>query len=93
MSNIIDESKLKLSRGEKILLRAKVTPKSGLHKISGVLANDTVKIKLRSAPEHNKANLELIELLSEYFEVPHKNIEILSGHTGAIKNIQIHPGI
>ena len=72
-----------------ITFKAKITPNSGKHEISGFLANGTMKIKLKSAPEQGKANAELIKLLSEHFEVPSKNITIIKGQNSPLKTIVI----
>jgi len=74
---------------QKIILTVKVTPKSGRGEISKVLADGTLKIKLKSAPERGKANQELIRLLSDHFRVPQKNIRIIKGATSAFKKIEI----
>ncbi len=55
------------------------------------MADGTVKIKLKSAPENNKANQELIELLSDFFEVKEQHIMIISGATARLKLVEIHP--
>lgn len=73
-----------------ITLTIKVTPKSGKHEIAGIMANGRVKIKLKSAPEKGKANEELIELLSEYFGVPRKNIILKIGGKSKEKVVTIH---
>ena len=69
----------------------RVTTKSGKHEIADIMADGTVKIKLKSAPEKGKANEELIELLSDSFEIPRQNIKILTGETARTKLIEIHP--
>lgn len=73
-----------------ITLTIKVTPKSGKHEIAGIMANGNIKIKLKSAPEHGKANEELIELLSKYFGVPEKNIVLKIGKKSKGKVVTIH---
>lgn len=88
---MLTELKTRLKKGEKITLKVKVQPKSGKHEIGDILANGTVKIKLKSAPENNKANKELIELLSDFFEVRSPHIMILSGETSRLKTVEIHP--
>lgn len=92
---MLAELKKKLKLGQKILLRVKVTPKSGrqrAHKELGdPMADGTIKIKLKSAAEDGKANKELIELLSDFFEVKEQNIRILTGKTSRQKLVEIHP--
>jgi len=88
---MLTELKKKLKLGQKILLRVKVTPKSGHHEFGAMMADGTLKIKLKSAPEDGKANKELIELLSDFFEVKYQHIMILSGETSRQKLVEIHP--
>ena len=88
---MLTEAKNRLQQGQKIILRIRVTPKSGKHEIGKMLEDGTVKIKLKSAPEQNKANQELIELLSDFFEVSRRNIMIISGATASLKLVAIHP--
>lgn len=72
-----------------ITLKIKVTPKSGKHEIAGTLADGTIKVRLKAAPEQGKANEELIELLSEKYQVPRSHVTIISGHTSPTKFVSI----
>lgn len=47
------------------------------------------KVYLHSPPERDKANMELIETLSEYFGVSKGEIEIVSGLRSKKKKINI----
>lgn len=71
-----------------ITTKIKVTPKSkkpGVEVVS-VLDNVlTLKVKVSSPPEDGKANKEVIERLSDYFDVPKSKITIKSGHTSREK--------
>ncbi|HRY91291.1 MAG TPA: DUF167 domain-containing protein [Candidatus Gracilibacteria bacterium] len=73
-----------------VTFQAKITPKSGKHEISGIMANGTVKIKLKAAPEQGKANEELVELLADELNLSKKNITIIKGQTSPKKTIQIN---
>ena len=88
---MLEELKKTLQSGQKIELHLKVTPKSGKHEISSIMSDGTIKAKLKSTPENNKANIELIELLSEYFNIHHSKIIIISGETSRQKTIHIQP--
>jgi len=88
---MLTELKNKLHAGQKIHLKVRVTPKSGKHEISEIMKDGRIKIKLKSAPENNKANKELIELLSDFFEISRVHIMIISGITSRDKLIEIHP--
>ena len=46
-------------------------------------------IYLKEEPENNKANIELINLLSRYFGVPHARIKIKTGMTSQDKMIEM----
>lgn len=79
----------KLNINGKLYIKTKITPKSGRHEISGIMADGTVKIRLKSAPEQGKANEELVELLSEFFDIPENRIDITKGHTSPLKTVEI----
>ncbi len=88
---MLTELKNTLKKGKKITLRVRVVPKSGKHEFGDIMADGTIKVKLKSAPEKSKANQELIELLSDFFEVKYQHIMILSGETARLKLVEIHP--
>lgn len=52
----------------------------------------TLKAKITSAPEAGKANEHLIKLLSAFFQVPQKNIQIIKGHKSSRKSVKIGLG-
>jgi len=88
---MLTELKNKLQNGSKIFFKVRVVPKSGKHEIADIMADGTIKIKLKAVPEDGKANKELIELLSDFFEVKYQHIYIISGETARTKLIEIHP--
>lgn len=47
-------------------------------------------IKLKSLPKNNKANIELIKLLSKHFNVSQKNIKIKHGLTNKNKIVEVN---
>lgn len=75
-------------------LRIKVIPKSAKTEIVGILEDSektqTIKIRIKAAPEKGKANLELIKFLSKQLNVPKQNIIIISGKTDQLKLIKIN---
>jgi hypothetical protein len=89
MHNLIGTLKQELLQKKELVIKAKITPKSGRCEIAGALADGTIKIKLKSAPEQGKANEELIELLAEELGIPKRNMAIISGHTSPVKKILI----
>jgi uncharacterized protein (TIGR00251 family) len=71
-----------------MILKVKVIPRAKKAEIIE-LAKDFLKIKLSSPPIKNKANKELIELLSEYYHVSKKVIKIKQGIHSRDKLIEI----
>lgn len=71
-----------------IIIQVKIVPKSKCNEIIGY-ENDILKIRIKAAPEKNKANKELIYFLAKKLSIPQSNIIILSGETCRIKKIKI----
>jgi hypothetical protein len=71
-------------------LRVKVIPRSAKTEIAGEMADGTLKIRIAAPPEKGKANEELVRFLSAHFGV--KKVEIVSGHTAALKIIRLQEG-
>lgn len=69
-------------------IRVKVTPRSKISEIIE-LSKGCLKIKLTSPPIKNKANNELIELLSEYYGVNKSAIKIKRGVYSREKFIEV----
>ena len=67
-----------------------VKPKSKVDSISAN-ADGSFRIKIKAPPVDGKANEYLIEYLSEVFDLPKKNISIISGFTNSHKRINIVP--
>jgi hypothetical protein len=53
------------------------------------ISNNNYKINLKSKPENNKANLELIKILSKYFKVDISKIKIIKGKTSKNKIVDV----
>ena len=68
-------------------LRVKVIPRSAKTEIVGEMADGTLKIKIAAPPEKGKANDELVRFLAAHFGV--KRVEIISGHTAALKIVRL----
>ena len=71
-------------------LRVKVIPRSPKTEIVGKMADGTLKIRIAAPPEKNKANNELIRFLTAHYGV--KRVEIISGHTSALKMVLLFKG-
>ncbi|MBU5575418.1 MAG: DUF167 domain-containing protein [Nitrososphaerota archaeon] len=69
-----------------MILKIKVIPNSKIRKIE---KSDILKVYVNSQPEKGKANIEVIELLSDYFKIKKSDIKILSGFKSKNKIIEI----
>lgn len=54
---------------------------------------DTIKIRLKSQPHDGLANRELLEILSDFLNIPKSKIEIIKGLTSKNKIIKIKGNI
>lgn len=70
-----------------MIINIKAHPKSSQQKI--IIKDDLYHAYLHAVPEKGKANVELIQLLSQHFEIPKNTIKILSGSNSSHKKIQI----
>jgi len=64
-----------------------VKPNSRLDKIEKT--ENSYSIHIRAVPIENKANIAVIKLLSEYFDIPKSRITIISGLKSKRKIIEI----
>jgi uncharacterized protein (TIGR00251 family) len=67
-----------------VIIEVTVVPRSGRFSLS--LKDGQVRISLKSAPEQNKANLELVKGLSKALGRP---VRIVSGHKSKRKRLEI----
>ena len=67
-----------------MIIKVKVRPSSGKQEIKK--KDDFYNVRLKSPPENNKANLELINLLKKYFG---KEIRIKGGKSSRTKYLEI----
>ena len=54
------------------------------------LEDGTYLVSVKALPDKNKANVEIVNLLSEYFNVTKSQIEIKSGKTSSRKIVSIN---
>lgn len=77
-------------------LRIKVIPKSRKNEVTEIMTDDsgeeTIKIRIKAAPEKGRANAELIKFLSTELNVPKEKISIISGAASQLKLIRIIDG-
>lgn len=71
---------------EGVVLNVRAAPRSSRAGVDGVVG-DAVKVRIRAAPVDGKANKELIETLSDCFDLPKSAIEILGGDTSKTKRV------
>ena len=76
-----------------ILLKVKLNPKAKQNNIAGLLVdkdnNSILKINVTAAPENNKANKALIDLLAAKMGIAKSNFEIIAGKTSKNKKILV----
>jgi len=75
------------ARGEIMKIYVKVKPKSGKQEIVE-FGDFRYLVYLKSAPENNKANIELLKVLSKHLGVPSTRIQIKSGMTNNEKILE-----
>ena len=72
-----------------MIIRVRVIPNATtLTEIAGRIGS-TVRVKLMSGNIDGPANKELVEFLSEFFEVGEPNVKILRGEKGKEKTVEI----
>ena len=72
-----------------MIIRVRVIPKSTTWtEIAGRIGS-TVRVKLTSDDINGTANTELVEFLSEFFDVTGENVKILRGEKGKEKTVEI----
>ena len=68
-------------------VRVKVVPRSAKTEIVGTMADGTLKVRIAAPPEKGKANEELIRFLAAHYGA--SGVEIVSGHTAALKLVRL----
>jgi uncharacterized protein len=53
------------------------------------LIDGHLKVRIAAPPVDGEANTELIKLLSRYFNVPKRDIELVSGMTSRMKKVRV----
>ena len=70
-------------------LRIKVIPRSPRSEIAGVMADGTLKVRIKAVPENGKANRELCAFLGKHFGVAAANVELLAGAASTRKLVRV----
>lgn len=71
-----------------VTFKVKVIPNSSSSKITEI-TEEFVKIKLNSPPIENKANKEVIILLSKILDIPKSSIELMFGDKNKLKTFWV----
>ncbi len=71
-----------------VIFSVRAQPRASKSAISGELEG-ALKIRLAAPPVDGAANEELIFFLAKFFDLPRKNIHLLSGETSKHKIVQI----
>ena len=71
-----------------IILNVRVVPRASRDGIAGVMG-DALKVRIQAPPVEGKANAYLVKFLSKQWNIPRRDIEILSGETGRNKRLRI----
>jgi len=72
-----------------MIFNIKVKPNSSFQRVDQISEKE-YKIYLKSKPENNKANIELVNLLSKHFKMNVINIKILKGKSSRNKIVEIN---
>jgi|AntRauTorcE11897_2_1112592.scaffolds.fasta_scaffold04049_5 uncharacterized protein (TIGR00251 family) len=89
MNNVINKYKRSLREDAKIIIECRLSPQAKSSEIKEAMSDGSLKVRVSSAPEKGKANLELRNIISQHFEVPLNNVKILKGHKSRLKKISI----
>jgi hypothetical protein len=68
------------------IILVRLTPNSSKDEILGY-NEEYIKIKVSAPPNENKANKKLILFLSNFFNIPKSNVELISGDKSRLKKI------
>lgn len=92
-SIMIDGLRERLMAEGEIIVTVRVRPHAKMTQLKSVMGDGSLKIDLAAVAEDNKANIALIGLLAELFQVPSAQIEILSGKTARMKLCRISSSV
>jgi len=70
-------------------ITVKVTPRAKSNKVTGVMADGTLKVQVAAPPEANQANAALVAVLAGTFGLKTDQIEIIAGHSSERKLVSL----
>lgn len=71
------------------LITVRVSPKSQKGFVVGWMDDGALKVKVLSAPEGGRANIELLRVVAEELKIPVRNVTIESGSSSTTKTLKI----
>jgi uncharacterized protein (TIGR00251 family) len=70
-------------------ITVRVSPKSVKGAVVGWMDDGCLKVKVLSAPEGGRANIELLRVVAEELKIPVRNVSIASGSSSTTKVLRI----
>jgi uncharacterized protein (TIGR00251 family) len=70
-------------------ITVRVSPKSQKGFVVGWMDDGALKVKVLSAPEGGRANIELLRVVAEELKIPVRNVSIESGSSSTTKTLKI----
>jgi len=70
-------------------ITVRVSPKSQKGLVVGWMDDGALKVKVLSAPEGGRANIELLRVVAEELKIPVRNVSIESGSSSTTKTLKI----
>ena len=67
----------------------KVVPRASRSEVVGLMDDGALKVKVAAVPEKGRANEELCETLAKHYNVPERDVEVISGLTSTRKRVRI----
>ncbi|MDD4412905.1 MAG: DUF167 domain-containing protein [Patescibacteria group bacterium] len=86
---MLTEIKNTLSSKGEVNIQIKATPGAKENLIKGFMADGTLKVLVTAAPEKNKANQAIVDLLAKKLAVPKSCISLLYGASSRDKVFKI----
>jgi uncharacterized protein (TIGR00251 family) len=71
-----------------LVLNVHIQPRAGKDEIAGIFGK-RLKIRITAPPVDGKANSHLIDFFADIFQIPRRNVMLLSGETSREKRFKI----
>lgn len=73
-----------------MILTVHVKPRAKSDEVVEWLDEETVKVKVKAAPEKGRANAAVVELLAQELKVAKSDIELIRGATTRMKQFRVN---